>query len=81
MALQQEEAGTSPEQTGREQGEAETGREFVTRGRARWLDEEAAPAELKKAGVDHLVLRTDQSFEPALRQLFRARGWIGRGAR
>ena len=61
--------------------EAETGREFVTLGRRQWFDAEALPRELKRAGIDHLVLRTDESIEPALRQLFRARGWIGRGAR
>lgn len=61
--------------------EVETGREFVTHGRRRWLDIEEVAGELKRGGIDHLEIRTDQPFEPALRQLFRARGWIGRGAR
>ncbi len=61
--------------------EAETGREFVTHGRGRWLDLERPARELKRAGIDHLRIRTDRPFAPALRQLFRSRGWVGRGAR
>ncbi len=61
--------------------EAETGREFVTRGKARWLDQERFARELQRGGIDQLTIRTDRPFEPALRQLFRARGWIGKGAR
>lgn len=61
--------------------EAETGAEFVTHGRARWLDPEKAAAELKRCGIDHLVIRTDEPFASSLRRLFRNRGWIGRGAR
>ena len=61
--------------------EAETGREFVTHGRRRFVESEAAARELKRAGIDHLELRTDQAIVPALRQLFRNRGWMGRGAR
>jgi uncharacterized protein (DUF58 family) len=61
--------------------EAETGREFVTHGRKRWLDRAKVAEELKRRGVDHLVIRTDRPFEHSLRHLFRNRGWIGRGAR
>jgi uncharacterized protein (DUF58 family) len=61
--------------------EAETGREFVTRGARTWIDPLAAAPDLRRAGIDHLRIRTDQPFEPALRQLFRARGWAGRGTR
>ncbi|MBK7876941.1 MAG: DUF58 domain-containing protein [Planctomycetes bacterium] len=61
--------------------EAETGREFTTHGRARWTDPDRARAELKRAGVDHMVLRTDEAFVPKLRHLFRARVTVGRGAR
>lgn len=61
--------------------EAETGREFVTHGRRRWTDPSKAAAELKRCGIDHLLIRIDQPFVPALRQLFRARGWIGKGER
>lgn len=61
--------------------EAETGREFVAHGRRAWLQGDAVARELKRCGVDHLVLDTDRPFEPALRRLFRARGFVGRGAR
>jgi uncharacterized protein (DUF58 family) len=61
--------------------EAETGREFVTHGRARWLDPSRAASALKRSGIDHLHVRTDQPFTPALRQLFRGRGSIARGSR
>ncbi|MBK7644582.1 MAG: DUF58 domain-containing protein [Planctomycetes bacterium] len=61
--------------------EAETGREFVTRGGREWNDPQALAAQWRRAGVDHLVLRTDQPFAHALRHLFRSRGWIGRGSR
>ena len=61
--------------------EAETGREFVTHGRRRWIDPERAASDLKRCGVDHLRIRTDQPFAHALRQLFRARGWMGKGER
>ena len=61
--------------------EAETGREFVTHGRKRWLPPKDLARELKRSGVDHLVIRTDKPFEPALRQMFRARAWAGRGTR
>jgi uncharacterized protein (DUF58 family) len=61
--------------------EAETGREFVTHGRRRWHDPVVQAAELKRCGVDHLHVRTDKPFVPALRQLFRGRGWVARGTR
>jgi uncharacterized protein (DUF58 family) len=61
--------------------EAETGREFTTHGRRRWIDAGQAAREFKRAGVDHLLIRTDRPFEHELRRLFRSRGWIGRGAR
>jgi uncharacterized protein (DUF58 family) len=61
--------------------EAETGREFATHGRAQWVDGERARVELKRAGIDHLLIRTDEPFVPRLRQLFRGRVHAGRGAR
>jgi uncharacterized protein (DUF58 family) len=61
--------------------EAETGRPFVTRGRTAWLDLDSAGAALKQAGIDHLVIRTDRPFAHTLRQFFKARGVLGRGAR
>jgi uncharacterized protein (DUF58 family) len=61
--------------------EAETGREFVTHGRSRWTDAEAYERELVRLGIDRLRIRTDRPFEHALRNLFHARGYLGRGAR
>jgi uncharacterized protein (DUF58 family) len=61
--------------------EAETGREFLTHGRRRWTDAEAFERELVRLGIDRLRIRTDRPFEPALRNLFRARGHLGRGSR
>ncbi|HVS09064.1 MAG TPA: DUF58 domain-containing protein [Planctomycetota bacterium] len=61
--------------------EAETGREFVTHGRRRWLEPEEAARELKRCGIDHLVIRTDRPFAHSLRNLFKARGWLGKGSR
>ena len=45
-------------------GEAETGRAFVTRGGRRWVDPDAVARELKRAGIDHLLMRTG----PAVRR-------------
>jgi hypothetical protein len=61
--------------------EAETGREFVTHGRRKWLDPEKATRELERCGIDSLRIRVDQPFAHSLRHLFRSRGWILRGAR
>jgi len=61
--------------------EAETGRPFVTHGRGVWLDQEALDGELKRAGIDHLVIDTDLPFAHRLRQFFAARNLLGRGAR
>jgi uncharacterized protein (DUF58 family) len=61
--------------------EAETGREFISHGRKRWLDPGKAERELKRRGIDLLRIRTDRPFAHSLRHLFRNRGWIGRGAR
>ncbi len=61
--------------------EAETGRQFITRGRTQWLDDEQVRQELKRAGVDHLVLEMGQPFMYDLRHFFESRGLLGRGAR
>jgi uncharacterized protein (DUF58 family) len=61
--------------------EAETGREFSTRGGRQWSDPAAQAAQWRRAGVDHLLIRTDRPFAHALRHLFRSRGWVGRGTR
>jgi uncharacterized protein (DUF58 family) len=62
-------------------GEAETGRVFVTRAGRAWADPEATARELKRAGVDHLLVRTDQPFVADLRNFLKARNVLGRGTR
>lgn len=62
-------------------GEAETGRVFVTRGARRWVDPEATARQLKRAGVDHLLLRTDRPFVADLRNFLSGRNVLGRGRR
>jgi uncharacterized protein (DUF58 family) len=61
--------------------EAETGRVFVTHGRQRWLDHETISAELKRSGIDHLVIDADQPFALTVRHFFQSRNLLGRGAR
>lgn len=61
--------------------EAETGKEFVTRAGKNWLQHEDIVEQLKQSGIDHLVLRTDKPFVYRLRNFFRARDLLGRGAR
>jgi hypothetical protein len=61
--------------------EAETGRGFVTWGRRALLDPLRIGQDLRKGGVDHLLVRTDQPFVHRLRHFFRARGLAGKGGR
>ena len=61
--------------------EAETGREFVSRGGRRWIDQEAIDSEFKRAGIDHMVIDVDRPYATRLRGFFRNRGAMGRGAR
>jgi uncharacterized protein (DUF58 family) len=61
--------------------EAETGRAFVTRSKTRWLDQETIAQELKRSGVDHLLVRPDEPFAADLRMFFKGRNLLGRGAR
>ena len=62
-------------------GEAETGRPFVVRGRLRGLDPSRTEDQLKKAGVDYLLIQTDQPYVSRVRQFFKHRNLLGRGAR
>lgn len=61
--------------------EAETGKAFVTHGRRSWLDPRAVQSELRRGGIDHLLLRTDQPNLHRLRHFFCMRGLLGTGAR
>ncbi len=61
--------------------EAETGQGFVTHGRQQWLDQATVENELKRAGIDHLLIKTDQPLVHRLRYFFESRDLLGRGAR
>ncbi len=61
--------------------EAETGTAFLSRGRTLPVSEEAVAAELRRGGVDHLVLRIDQPIAAPLRQFLNGRGGLNRKAR
>jgi uncharacterized protein (DUF58 family) len=61
--------------------EAETGRAFVGGGRGAVIDPARLEHELRRGGVDHLLVRTDCAYLHRLRQFFRARGLAGRGGR
>jgi len=61
--------------------EAETGRPFATHGRRRHLDPALVQAGLRRNGIDHLVVRTDQKFTQKLRHFVEARGLARRAAR
>ena len=61
--------------------EAETGRAFVARAARACLDTATLADELKRAGIDHMLIRTDQPFVHRARHFFKSRGLLGRGAR
>jgi len=61
--------------------EAETGVAFDTHGRRALLDPRVTTELLRKAGVDHLVVRTDLPFLEKVRRLFATRGLLGKVAR
>ena len=61
--------------------EAETGRTFVTHGRACWLEQQLVEQQLKRSNIDHLLLDTAEPIAQKLRHFFASRGLLGRGAR
>ena len=61
--------------------ESETGETFIGRGGTRWLDSEEKAEEMRRSGIDHLLLRTDKTFIPALRGFLRRRNCFGKGTR
>jgi len=58
--------------------EAETGRQFVAHGRRRWFDPDAVTRGLRTAGIDCILLRTDEPFVPRLRYFLAKRHLFGR---
>ncbi len=61
--------------------EAETGREFWTHGRRSHVDQGNVERTLRRAGIDHLVIRTDRPYVHSVRHFFESRGLLSRGAR
>lgn len=61
--------------------EAETGRGFVARGNNGWLDQDRVESDLKRAGIDHLVIDTHRPYVGRVRHHFKSRNILGRGAR
>lgn len=61
--------------------EAETGREFVTHGRALLTNSAVVRQTMRRGGIDHLRLGTDEAVAHRLRNFFASRGILGRGAR
>ena len=61
--------------------EAETGRSVTTRGSNVGIAQEQLKQELKRGRVDHLLLPTNEPIAWRLRNFFKARGLLGRGAR
>jgi uncharacterized protein (DUF58 family) len=61
--------------------EAETGRALLVRGRVRGSDSAHVAEQLKKAGIDYLLIQTDQPYVSRVRQFFKLRNLLGRGAR
>lgn len=62
-------------------GEAETGRAFVALGRKLNANLDQAAQDLKRGGVDYMLMRTDLPFAAKLRHFFKSRHLLGRGAR
>lgn len=60
--------------------EAESGHDFVGHSFSRWLDPDKAKQELRRGGVDHFLVKTDEPFLPRLRAFLRRRDNHGRGA-
>jgi uncharacterized protein (DUF58 family) len=61
--------------------EAETGQQFVSRGRRLGINQEQLTDELRRGRVDHLLIDIDWPFVDKLRNFFKTRGLLGKGAR
>jgi len=61
--------------------EAETGTAFVSSSRRTWVDQTRVDCELKRGGVDHVLIDTDKPFAQRLRYFFESRDLLGKGAR
>lgn len=61
--------------------EAETGQNFVAPAKRTRTSQEYVERELRRGGVDHLLIRTDKPYAHLLRHFFASRGIFSRGAR
>ncbi len=61
--------------------EAESGETFVTHGRRNFTDPHATAASLRRGGIDHLMIPTDQPFAQKLRLFFKDRAVLAGGKR
>lgn len=61
--------------------EAETAQEFVAPAKRTRTSQEHVKRELRRGGVDHLLIRTDKPYAHLLRHFFASRGIFSRGAR
>jgi uncharacterized protein (DUF58 family) len=61
--------------------EAETARIVIARGGTLGIDAATTARALKRAGVDQLLIQTDKPFVADLRDFFKSRNLLGRGAR
>lgn len=57
--------------------EAETGEAFITGSRGVWFSDQNTTSQCASAGIDHLLLTTDQSFLAPLRRFLSNRGKSG----
>ncbi|MEL6427756.1 MAG: DUF58 domain-containing protein [Planctomycetota bacterium] len=61
--------------------EAESGRDFVTHGRRVQTRPDEVRDELRRGGIDHFVVRTDEPFAQRLRMFLKDRGVLSGGRR
>jgi uncharacterized protein (DUF58 family) len=61
--------------------EAETGRHVIAAGRSAWVDAPALRESLKQNRIDCLTIDVSQPYAARLRQFFKGRNMLGRGAR
>lgn len=61
--------------------EAESGREVITLGQRAGVDTEHVAEELRKSGIDHLVVSIDRPYVQSVRRFFQGRDLLGRGMR
>lgn len=61
--------------------EAETGRNVIATGRSPWADTQTLRESLKQARIDCLTIDVSQAYASRLRQFFKGRNMLGRGAR